>query len=194
MKTKSLRDVIVLLILVQINSSCPARTTHLSHVFRSKALFVTLTMVSMENPIANCLPCFIRTDVILFTSQYCHTFQLMPQRFAIKNVPYNYRKNFQKRLKFTIGLFQREVISMQSNFNSLHKSNQMSERKCRAVFLTDNKRSLEQRIQFFCLPLIWCENANFVHLMKSQITRKWIKLCRPLFMHYARTRVGDTLQ
>ena len=80
---------------------------------------------------------------------------------------------------------------MQSSVNSLQKSN---ERKCRAVFLTDNKWYLTQHVQIFCLLLIWCENANFVFLMKAQITRKWIKLCRPFYMHYARTRVGDALQ
>ena len=36
-------------------------------------------MVSMENPITNCLPCFFRTD-----RQCCHTFQLRPKRFAIE--------------------------------------------------------------------------------------------------------------
>ena len=65
---------------------------------------------------------------------------------------------------------------MQSNFNSLKKTNQMLERTCRAVFLTDNMWSLAQRVQIFCLPLIWCENDNFMLLMKAQITRKWIKL------------------
>ena len=82
---------------------------------------------------------------------------------------------------------------MQSNFNSLQKPSQMSERNCRAVFLTDNKWSLAQHVQIFCLPLIWCENASFVLLMKTQTTRKWM-LHRPLHMHYARTRVGDTFQ
>ena len=69
---------------------------------------------------------------------------------------------------------------MQSNFNSLQKPHEMSEQKCRAVFLTDNKWSLSQCVQIFCLPLICCENANFMLLMKAQITRKWIKLYRPL--------------
>ena len=50
---------------------------------------------------------------------------------------------------------------MQSNFKSLQKPNQMSEQKCLAVFLTDNKWSLTQRVHFFCQPLIWCENAIF---------------------------------
>ena len=82
-------------------------------------------------------------------------------------------KTFRNGLKFTIGLFQRELISMQSNFNSLQKPNQMSERKCLAVFLKDNKWSLAQCDQIFCLhvPLIWWENANFVLLIKAQITR-----------------------
>ena len=82
---------------------------------------------------------------------------------------------------------------MQSNFNSLQKPNQMSKRKCLAVFFKGNKWSLAQCVQIFCLQLIWWENANFVLLMKAQITRIWIKLHRPLYMHYARTRVGDTL-
>ena len=84
---------------------------------------------------------------------------------------------------------------MQSNFNTLQKPNQMSERKCRAVFLTDNKWFLTQHVQIFCLPLIWCENASFVgfFFMKAQIARKWIKLYRPFYMPYARTRVGDAL-
>ena len=46
---------------------------------------------------------------------------------------------------------------MQSNFNSLQKPNQMSERKRLAVVLKDNKWSLvAQSIQIFCLraPLI----------------------------------------
>ena len=65
---------------------------------------------------------------------------------------------------------------MQSNFNTLQKTNQMSERKCRAVFVTDNKRFLTQHVQIFCLPFIWYENANFEFLMKAQIICKWIKL------------------
>ena len=42
------------------------------------------------------------------------------------------------------GSFQRELISMLGNFNSLQKPSQMSERKCLAVFLNDNKWSLAQ--------------------------------------------------
>ena len=83
---------------------------------------------------------------------------------------------------------------MQSNFNSLQKPNQMSERKCLAVFLKNNEWSLAQRVQIFCLHLIWWKNANFDRLMKAEITPKWIKLRRRLYMHYARTRVGDTIQ
>ena len=52
---------------------------------------------------------------------------------------------------------------MPSNFNSLQKPNQMSERKCLAVFLKDNKWSFAQCVQIFCLSLIWWENVNFVH-------------------------------
>ena len=83
---------------------------------------------------------------------------------------------------------------MKSNFNSLQKPNHMSERKCLAVFLKENKWSLAQHVQIFCQPLIWCKNANFVLLMKVQITRMWIKLHQPLYVNYAWTRVGDTLQ
>ena len=85
-------------------------------------------------------------------------------------------------------------FNAQNNFNSLQRPKQMSERKCRAVFLTNNKWSLTQHVQTFCLPLIWCENVNFVLLMKAQITRKCIKLYRSFYMHNARTRVGDALQ
>ena len=35
--------------------------------------------------------------------------------------------------------------------------------------------------------------CHFLLLIKAQITREWIKLHRPLYMHYARTRVRDTL-
>ena len=50
---------------------------------------------------------------------------------------------------------------------AISTSNQMPERKCGAVFLTDNKWSLAQHVQICCLPLIWCENVNFVLLMKA---------------------------
>ena len=83
---------------------------------------------------------------------------------------------------------------MQRIFNTLQKPNQMSERKCRAVFLTNNTQAMTQHVKIFCLSLIWCENVTFVLLLKAQITRKWIKLYRPFYMHYARTRVGNTLQ
>ena len=73
---------------------------------------------------------------------------------------------------------------MQSNFSSLQKPNQMSERKCREVFLTDNNWSLAQRVQTFCLSSIWCENANFVLLKQAEITRKRIKLYQLFFMHF----------
>ena len=81
---------------------------------------------------------------------------------------------FQKWLKFTIGLFQRGLISMQINFNSLQKPGQMSERKCQAVFLKDNKWSLAQCVQIFCQPLILWESANSVLSLKAQITHMWI--------------------
>ena len=83
---------------------------------------------------------------------------------------------------------------MQNIRNSLQKPNQMSKRKSREVFLTDNKWPSAQRAQIFCLLLVWYENGNVVLLMKVQITRKWIKIHWPLYMHYAQTRVGDTLQ
>ena len=83
---------------------------------------------------------------------------------------------------------------MQSNFNSLQKPTQMSEQKCRAVFLMDNKWSMAQRVLIFCLSFIWCKNVNFVLLIKAQITRKWIELYQPFYKQYARTRVVDTIQ
>ena len=50
---------------------------------------------------------------------------------------------------------------MQSNFNSLQKPNQMSERKCRAVFLTDNKWFLTKHVQILSLPLILVRKCQF---------------------------------
>ena len=35
--------------------------------------------------------------------------------------------------------------------------------------------------------------CHFLLLIKAQITREWIKLNRPLYMHYVWTRVRDTL-
>ena len=59
------------------------------------------------------------------------------------------RETFSERLKFTIVLFQMELISMQSNFNSPQKPNQMLEQKCMAVFLKNNKWPLAQCVQIF---------------------------------------------
>ena len=55
----------------------------------------------------------------------------------------------------------------------------MSERKYRAVVLTEIKWFLAQRVQMFRSTFDRCENANFsVLLMKAQITRKWINIGR----------------
>ena len=69
----------------------------------------------------------------------------------------------------------------------------MLEGKCLAVFLYDNKWFLAQCVLIFCIPLIWWENDNFVLLMKAHITRMWMKLHRPLYMHYAPTHGGNTV-
>ena len=87
----------------------------------------------------------------------CHSsFELMGFLSPVNEKRFDTIKDtaFRKWFKFTIGLFQRAVISMQNNFNSLQKQNQMSEQKCLAVFLTDTKWSLTQRVQIFCQPLI----------------------------------------
>ena len=65
----------------------------------SKINFATLTMVSMENPITNCLPFFVRTDGICFTSQCCHTFQLRPQRFAVHNSSVRLKEKLSEMVK-----------------------------------------------------------------------------------------------
>ena len=52
----------------------------------------------------------------------------------------------------------------------------MSELKCPAVFLKNNKWFLAQCVKIFWLPLIWWGNANFLHVIKAQITRMWIEL------------------
>ena len=82
-------------------------------------------------------------------------------------------------LKFTIGLFQREVISMQK-INSLRKPNQMSKRKCWAVFRRTISGSWHIVFKSsFTFDLV--RNANFGFLMTAQITHKWINLHRPLY-------------
>ena len=83
---------------------------------------------------------------------------------------------------------------MQSYFNSLQKPYRMSERKCLVVFLMDNKCYLAQCVQIFFRPLIWWKKCQFCAFNEAQITCMWIQLHGPLYMYYARTRVGDTLK
>ena len=65
----------------------------------SKAHFATLTMVSMENPITNCLQFFFRTDGICFTSQCWDTFQLRSQRFAMQNSSIRLKEKLSEMVK-----------------------------------------------------------------------------------------------
>ena len=58
----------------------------------------------------------------------------------------------------------------------LQKTNYTSEIKCLAVFLMGDRWSLKKRVQILGLLWILLGNADFVILMKAQITRKKINL------------------
>ena len=96
----------------------PAPTTHWSGVFRSNALFCDINNGFNGNSHYN----LTGIDVIFF--QQPVLLYITIEAPTIRNEKSLIR--FQKWLKFTIGLFLREVISMQSNFNSLQKPYQMS--------------------------------------------------------------------
>ena len=82
---------------------------------------------------------------------------------------------------------------MQSNCNSLQKPYQMSERKCLAVFLKDNEWSLAQCSNLLStFDLVGkCQSCAF---NKSTGNSHVDGIYLQFYMHYARTRVGDTLQ
>ena len=68
---------------------------------------------------------------------------------------------------------------MWTNFKMLPKINFISETKCLAVFLMGNQWPFKKRVQILGLLWILLGKANFVLLMKAQITRKkinWPKL------------------
>ena len=78
---------------------------------------------------------------------------------------------------------QKEIISKCTNFKMLPKTNYTSETKCLAVFLMDNRCSLKYRVQILGLLWILLGNADFVLLMKAQITRKKINLPKSFFVN-----------
>ena len=65
----------------------------------------------------------------------------------------------------------------------LQKTNYTSETECLAVFLMCNRWSLKQRVQILGLLWILLGNADFVLLMKAQITRKKINLDKLFFVN-----------
>ena len=65
----------------------------------------------------------------------------------------------------------------------LPKINYTSETKCLAVFLMGNQCPLKQRVLILGLLWILLGNADFVLLMKAQITRKKINLPKLFFVN-----------
>ena len=74
----------------------------------------------------------------------------------------------------------------------LPKTNYTSETKCLAVFLMGNRWLLKKRAQILCLFWILFGNADFVLLMKAQITRKKINLPKLFFCELGLGRVPAT--
>ena len=65
----------------------------------------------------------------------------------------------------------------------LPKINYTPETKCLAVFLMGDRWPLKQRVQILGLLLILLGNADFVLLMKAQITRTKINLPKLFFVN-----------
>ena len=65
----------------------------------------------------------------------------------------------------------------------LPKTNYTSETKCPALFLMGDRWPLKKRVQILGLLWILLGNANFVLLMKAQITRKKINLSKLFFVN-----------
>ena len=65
----------------------------------------------------------------------------------------------------------------------LPKTNYTSETKCLAVFLMGNRYPLKLCVQILGLLRILLGNADFVLLMKAQITRKKINLPKLFFVN-----------
>ena len=130
------------------NSNYPTGTIHWSDVSRSAINY------GFNGKSHYKLFAIFLSNGIFFSVNFAIHSQLRPQRFAMKKA----RKAFKKRLKFTIGLFQRKATSMQSNFNSLQNILPSVRAKMRrAIILTVKKWSLAHHVQIICLPLISCE-------------------------------------
>ena len=65
----------------------------------------------------------------------------------------------------------------------LPKTNYTSETKCLAVFLMGDRWPLKKRNQILGILMILLGNADFVLLMKAQITRKKINLPKLFFVN-----------
>ena len=70
-----------------------------------------------------------------------------------------------------------------NQFKMLPKTNYTSETKCLAVFLIGDQWPLKKRVQILGLLWILSVNADFVHLMKAQITQKKINLLKLFFVN-----------
>ena len=77
--------------------------------------------------------------------------------------------------------FRLPVIT--TNFKLLQKTNYTSDTKCLAVFIMGNQWPFKKRVQI--LGLLWnlLGNADFVLLMKAQITRMTINLPKLFFIN-----------
>ena len=64
----------------------------------------------------------------------------------------------------------------------LPKTNYTSETKCLAVFLMGNQRPFKWRVEILGLLWLLLGNADFVLLMKAQITRKKTNLPKLFFV------------
>ena len=65
----------------------------------------------------------------------------------------------------------------------LPKTNYTSEAKCLAVFLMGDRWPVKKSVQIIGLLWILLGNADFVLLMKAQITRKKINLPKLFFVN-----------
>ena len=74
----------------------------------------------------------------------------------------------------------------------LPKTNYTSVTKCPAVFLVGNRCPLKWRVQILGLLWILLGNADFVLLIKAQITRKKINLPKLFFVSKGLGRVPAT--
>ena len=76
----------------------------------------------------------------------------------------------------------------------LTKTNYTSETQFLAVFLMGNRWPLKQRVQVLGLLWILLGSADFVLLMKAQITRNKINLPKLFLVNWVRAGTSNSLQ